>query len=161
MTGLVRAVVSFTRTKRRRVIWCAWWTRAPGADPFVPPDAWSGGARTEAAALAAATAHAGLSLEVIEGRWAGAWMRMRAGRPPFVDRTTRVEPAVARPRVRPVDPHDVLGAPIGASLSELKARFRERALVLHPDHGGDALAFMALKRAYDTLSARRRRKRLP
>jgi DNA-binding transcriptional regulator YdaS (Cro superfamily) len=154
VTGLVRAVVSLTRTKRRRFLWCAWWTRAPAAEPFVPPDAWSGGARTEAEAIAAATARAGLSLEVIEGRWAGAWVRVRAGRPPFVERATRVEPAAPRP----IDPHEVLGVPVGADLAALKAKFRERALVLHPDQGGDAVAFMALKRAYDTLAARRRRK---
>lgn len=96
-----------------------------------------------------------MSLELIEGRWAGAWVRVRAGRPPFARRAARIEPVGPRP----VDPHAVLGVPIGATLAELKAKFRERVLVLHPDQGGDAAAFMALKRAYDTLAARRRRKR--
>ena len=42
----------------------------------------------------------------------------------------------------------------GASADELKAAFRRRARELHPDHGGDAAAFIALKRAYDGLVKR-------
>jgi DnaJ domain len=155
VSRLLRAVVSITRTKRRRFLWCAWWSRAPTVEPFAPPDAWNGGARTEEEALAEASLRAGMPLARIEGRWAGAWMRARAGRPPFVRRPARVESAAPRP----IDPHDVLGVPVGATLAQLKARFRERAIVLHPDQGGDAAAFMALKRAYDTLAARRRRKK--
>lgn len=92
-----------------------------------------------------------MALTPIEGRWAGAWVRAQAGLPPFVARDVRVESA----KPRPIDPHEVLGVTVGATLDEIKARFRERALVLHPDHGGDAAAFIALKRAYDTLRSRR------
>ncbi len=75
------------------------------------------------------------------------------GLPPFPERAPRVRSVGPKP----VDPHVVLGVPIGAPIEELSNQFRARALLLHPDHGGDASAFIALKRAYDTHSARRRR----
>lgn len=152
-SSLLRAVVAVTRTKRRRYLWCAWWTAPPCADPFTPPDAWSGGARDLGEALAEAERAAGLSLSQIESRWAGAWLRVRDGLAPFPERAVRV----ASGAPKPVDPHQTLGVPAGATLEEIKAGFRTRALVLHPDHGGDPAAFIALKRAYDTLVARRRR----
>ena len=155
MTALLRAVVAVARTKRRRYLWCAWWSDAPCADPFRPPDAWKGGAHSGEEAVEAAQAVAGMSLSLIESRWAGAWLRVRAGLPPFPERAPRA-PSTGP---TPVDPHAVLGVPAGAPLEELRAQFRVRALLLHPDHGGDASAFIALKRAYDTLSARRRRGR--
>ncbi len=155
MTALFRPVVAVTKTRRRRYLWCAWLRAAPCADPFRPPDAWSGGARSEEEALAEAEAAAGMPLSRIESRWAGAWLRVRDGRPPFPDRAPR--PLTVGPK--PVDPHAVLGVLPGAPLEEIRARFRARALVLHPDHGGDVAAFIALKRAYDTLTARRRRGR--
>ena len=47
MSGLARAVYAIARTKRRRFLWCVWWTGEPTAKPFRPPDAWGGGAHTE------------------------------------------------------------------------------------------------------------------
>lgn len=142
-----------TRTKRRRYLWCAWWSDAPCVEPFRSPDAWAGGAHSEEEAIDTAQAAAGMSLSLIEGRWAGAWLRVRDGRPPFPERAAR-EASVGP---KPIDPHAILGVPAGAPIEALKTQFRARALLLHPDHGGDAAAFIALKRAYDTLSARRRR----
>ena len=155
MTALFRAVVAVTKTKRRRYLWCAWWSDAPRADPFRPPDAWNGGSRTEEEAFEEAQATAGMSLSPIESRWAGAWLRVRGGLPPFPKRVPRVSSL----EPKPIDPHVVLGIPAGASLEELRTGFRARALLLHPDQGGDVAAFIALKRAYDTLSARRARGR--
>jgi len=155
VSSLLRAVVAVTRTKRRRFLWCAWWSGAPSADPFVPPDAWSGGSRSLAEAIAEAELAAGVALSPIESRWAGAWVRVRDGLPPFPERVPRAASAA----LKPIDPHTTLGVPVGAPLEELKARFRASALVLHPDHGGDAAAFIAMKRAFDTLSARRHRQR--
>lgn len=149
MTALFRGVYSVTRTKRRRFLWCAWWTGEPRESPFRPPDAWSGGARSEEEARALAERAAGMPLQPAERRWAGAWVRVRAGLPPFVER------AVAIPRApRPVDPHALLGVAPGASLDEVKAAFRRKALEHHPDRGGDAAAFIAMKRAYDRLVRR-------
>ncbi len=161
---LARAVCSVTRTKRRRFLWCAWWTSSPTESPFRPPDAWSGGARTAEEAFAAAERAAGRTLELVEGRWAGAWLRVRAGLPPFLTRpggNGGPDPLLtARGNPRPVDPHALLGVAAGASLDEMKAAFRRRARELHPDHGGDAAAFIALKRAYDGLVKRAARRSL-
>ena len=151
-TGLFRAVYSVTRTKRRRFLWCAWWSGEPCEAPFRPPDAWSGGARTEEEARTLAERAAGLPLSPIEERWAGAWVRVRAGLPPFVD---RVGGAAATASPRPIDPHALLGVDPGAPLEEVKAAFRRKALEHHPDVGGEAAAFIAVKRAYDRIVRRR------
>jgi hypothetical protein len=95
---------------------------------------------------------AGMPLLPIEGRWAGAWVRVRAGLPPFVD---RVGAAAMVASARPVDPHALLGVAPGAPLEEVKAAFRRKALEHHPDHGGEAAAFIAVKRAYDRIVRRR------
>ncbi len=159
---LSRALCSVTRTRRRRFLWCAWWTGTPTEDPFRPPDAWNGGARTEEEALRAAEAASGRTLELVERRWAGAWLRVRDGLPPFVARKTSADPSLtSRGLPRPVDPYALLGVPPEASLVEVKAAFRRRALELHPDHGGDTASFIALKRAYDGLVKRAARRTSP
>jgi hypothetical protein len=150
--GLFRAVCSVTRTKRRRFLWCAWWSGEPCAAPFRAPDAWSGGARSEEEARTLAERAAGLPLSPIEGRWAGAWVRVLAGLPPFVE---RIGGAAAAASSRPVDPYALLGVPPGAPLDEVRAAFRRKALQHHPDLGGDATAFIAVKRAYDRIVRRR------
>lgn len=155
MTALFRGLCSITRTKRRRFLWCAWWSGEPTEDPFRPPDAWSGGARSEEEAKASAERAAGGPLNAIEGRWAGAWMRVRAGLPPFVE---RVERASASKAPKSEAPHAILGVRPGAPMEEIKAAFRSKALEHHPDHGGDAAAFIAVKRAYDGIVRRRARK---
>ena len=152
MTPLFRGVYSVTRTKRRRFLWCAWWSGEPSEAPFRFPDAWSGGARTKEEAAILAERAAGMPLLPIEGRWAGAWVRVRAGLPPFVD-PVGATAIVASPR--PIDPHTLLGVPPGAPLEEVKAAFRRKALEHHPDRGGDAAAFIAVKRAYDRIMRRR------
>jgi hypothetical protein len=152
VTTLLRGVYSVTRTKRRRLLWCAWWSGPPSEAPFRPPDAWSGGARTEDEARTLAERAAGMPLSPVEGRWAGAWVRVRAGLPPFVD---RVAGSVASASPRPVDPHALLGVAPGAPLEEVKAAFRRKALEHHPDQGGDAATFIAVKRAYDRIVRRR------
>jgi curved DNA-binding protein CbpA len=50
----------------------------------------------------------------------------------------------------------VLGVSKDASDDEIKRAFRARALVTHPDRGGDAEAFVEVKRAYDALMAKKR-----
>eukprot|EP00931_Biecheleriopsis_adriatica_P044507 TRINITY_DN2545_c0_g1_i1.p1 TRINITY_DN2545_c0_g1~~TRINITY_DN2545_c0_g1_i1.p1 ORF type:complete len:838 (+),score=172.06 TRINITY_DN2545_c0_g1_i1:320-2515(+) len=49
-------------------------------------------------------------------------------------------------------PEDVLGVRQGASAEEIRTAYRERALVAHPDKGGDVQAFCRLRRAYLALS---------
>jgi curved DNA-binding protein CbpA len=49
------------------------------------------------------------------------------------------------------NPYDVVGVKSGASLDEIKAAFRSRALTLHPDKGGDPEKFKRLQEAYEIL----------
>lgn len=49
------------------------------------------------------------------------------------------------------NPFDVVGVASGASLEEIKAAFRSRALTLHPDKGGDPEKFRRLQEAYEIL----------
>jgi hypothetical protein len=162
MSGLSRGVYAIARTKRRRYIWCAWWTGEPTAKPFRAPDAWGGGADTEDEAKVLAERAAGMPLELIDGHWAGAWKRIRAGMAPFPKRAPRPTAEGDRAsegRARPVDPYALLGIEATATLDDVKAAFRKKALEHHPDQGGTPAAFMAIKRAYDTIVKRRTRNR--
>ena len=136
-----------------------WWTGEPTAKPFRPPDAWGGGAHTEEVARILAERAAGMPLDLIDGHWAGAWKRMRAGLPPFPTRAPRPTVSTDAGRARPVDPYALLGIEATATLDDVKAAFRKKALAHHPDRGGDAAAFMAVKRAYDAIAKRRARRR--
>ena len=159
MSGLSRAVYATARTKRRRYLWCVWWTGEPTANPFRPPDAGGGGADTEEEARILAERAAGMPLELIDGHWAGAWKRIRAGLPPFPRRSPRPTVSADEPaRARPVDPYALLGVEATATLADVKAAFRKKALEHHPDQGGAADAFMAIKRAYDAIVKRRARR---
>jgi DNA-binding PucR family transcriptional regulator len=158
MNGLARAVYAIAKTKRRRFLWCVWWTGEPTAKPFRPPDAWGGGAHTEDEARALAERAAGMPLDLIDGHWAGAWKRMRAGLAPFPKATARPS-ASSTERVRPIDPYVLLGVDAAATLDEVKIAFRKKALEHHPDQGGTPAAFMAVKRAYDSIVKRRARRR--
>lgn len=159
MSGLARAVYAIARTKRRRFLWCVWWSGEPTAKPFRPPDAWGGGAHTEEEAKVLAEKAAGMPLELIDGHWAGAWKRVRAGLPAFPSRAARPTAAPSEERARPVDPYALLGVDATASLEDLKVAFRKKALEHHPDHGGAPDLFMAVKRAYDNVVKRRARRR--
>ncbi len=161
MRGLSRGAYAIAKTKRRRFLWCAWWTGELSAKPFRAPDAWGGGARTEEEAKALAERAAGQPLEMVNGHWAGAWKRILAGRPPFPS-----EEAKGRGRgrgigieVSPANPFSILGVDPSASLEELKFAFRKKALEHHPDQGGDGHEFILIKRAYDRLVERRTRHR--
>lgn len=129
-------------------MWCAWWTGVPTVEDFRPPDAWGGGATSATQAHALAERTTGRRLELVDGPWAGAWRRVLAGRPPF---PVKAEPRAVTSTARVVAPHVVLGVSATASLVEIKAAFRQRVLAHHPDRGGDAETFIAIKRAYDAL----------
>lgn len=157
MTSLARGVYAIARTKRRRFLWCVWLSGEPVEAPFRAPDVWGGGARTEDEAKTLAEAAAGMPLQLIDGRWAGAWKRVRAGMKPFPSSNARAARVAPDRASEPIDPHVLLGVTTNATLAELKLAFRAKALEHHPDRGGDAEAFMAIKRAYDTLARRRQR----
>jgi molecular chaperone DnaJ len=53
----------------------------------------------------------------------------------------------------------LLGLAPGATLTELKRAYRQRALETHPDQGGQAEDFQRVQRAYEKLSAQLARKR--
>ena len=154
--NITSAACSITATKRNRFFWAAWWTAEPRESPFRKPDASNGGCATIEAALAEAEARAERYLVLIEPYWARAWSRvLRGERPPKrpAPRTARV----ARPTV--TSAWEQLGLKTGASLAEVKTSFRQRALLAHPDHGGDADEFRELHRAYERLVERITRKR--
>lgn len=169
MSDLKPGVYSVTTTKRRRFLWCAWWTAAPARKPFQKPDAWSGGARTEEEARRQAEEAAGRTLEPIDPIWARAWVRIQAGKPPWVTRAPRRQrpdpepPPREAPRRRPASvapgtsPESILGVDPGASLDEIKRAFRRLALATHPDRGGDPAGFIRVKWALDEVLGRRRR----
>jgi hypothetical protein len=164
------SVYAVTTTKRRRFLWCAWWTGAPARKPFTRPDAWSGGARSADEARRQAEAAAGRPLTPIDPIWARAWIRIQAGLPPWVVREpTRPPPQPEpppreAPRRRPAgvgagtSPFSVLGVDPGAPIEELRRAFRVLALSTHPDRGGDAAAFIRVKWALDEALARRGRR---
>ena len=154
--NITSAVCSVTVTQRRRFFWAAWWTSEPRAAPFSPPDASNGGCKTMEAALAEAEARAGRYLVLIEPYWARAWSRvLRGERPP----PRPVLPAERPPRTSVRSAWERLGLRAGASLAEVKTAFRQRALLAHPDQGGDADEFRELHRAYERLISRITRSR--
>lgn len=63
------------------------------------------------------------------------------------------------------DPFACLGVPVDADLDTVRRAFRRAALDTHPDRGGDAASFRAVRAAYDQLrtadllAAERRRRR--
>ncbi len=148
MAELFAAVVSVAPTRRRRWLWAAWWTASPQADPFRPPDASEGGAKSREEALLAAERVAGRALLEIDGKWARAWARVMQGRPAGMtaDRPT------ASPTPRPQAAAScwaVLGLTPQATVTDIRTAFRALALQLHPDRGGDPEAFLRLRQAHD------------
>jgi DnaJ-domain-containing protein 1 len=53
----------------------------------------------------------------------------------------------------------VLGVDPHANALEIKRAFRKRALETHPDQGGDAAEFRAVKAAYEKVMSRERKNR--
>ncbi len=161
MTDIIAAVVSITPTRRRRFLWAAWWTAAPSPAPFRKPDASSGGARTREEALKEAEAAVGRSLVEIEAAWARAWQRVLMGEPAFPPGAQPSQGPTSPTRARREPPAgsiwSVLGVDANATIEQIRAAFRTRVLITHPDHGGDPEAFRALRGAYDEALARRDR----
>ena len=159
MSELFAAAVSIAPTKRRRFLWAAWWTAPPARDPFRKPDASEGGARTRDEALRHAERVAGRTLVQIEPLWARAWARVLMGLPPFTQAAPDASPVAPRASREPASPSiwQTLGLTPHATVAEIRAAFRQRALVTHPDRGGDAEAFRALRHAHDEALARRAR----
>jgi hypothetical protein len=159
VSELFAACVSIAPTRRRRFLWAAWWTAAPERAPFRKPDASEGGARTREEALRAAERAAGRPLVEVEGLWARAWGRVLMGQAPFP--AGAEEARSAGPRARREAPEgsiwQVLGVAPSATVEEIRAAFRRRTLVTHPDRGGDAEAFRALRAAHDEALQRRAR----
>ena len=60
-----------------------------------------------------------------------------------------------------MDPYRTLGVPRGCTREEVKAAFRARVPLAHPDRGGDELTFIDLRRAYERILADLDRRRRP
>lgn len=156
VSGLFAAVVSIAPTRRRRFLWAAWWTATPSREPFRKPDASAGGARTREEALRQAEAAAGRTLVETSGLWARAWGRILLDLPPFLPGATEGGSSARAVREEATGSiWQTLGVPAAATIDEIRAGYRQRALVVHPDHGGDPEAFRALRAAYDEALARR------
>ncbi len=151
--ALTRGVFALAKTKRRRFLWCAWWTSEPTAKPFRKPDAWGGDAITREEAQALAEKVAGRPLSPVDDHWAGAWKRRLAGLEPFPKHTVQVPSAD-----RPIDPFVVLGLTGDATLAAVKLAFRKKALEHHPDQGGSAESFIAARKAYESIVKRKHRR---
>lgn len=156
-TGLSRGVFALAKTKRKRFLWCAWWTGEPTAKPFRPPDAWGGGAFTREEAQVLAERAAARPLSPVDDHWAGAWKRTLAGLDPFPKHTVRL-PEAGGSRPRSINPFEVLGLGSEASLDEVKVAFRKKALEHHPDQGGSTEAFLEVRRAWESIVKRRSRR---
>lgn len=150
VSELYAPVVSICLTKRRRFAWAAWWSGAPSKEPFRPPDAHGGGARTPEAAHEEAAKVAGISLRIVESFWARAWTRVLVGQAPFSTRITSAPP----PAATNASIWTTLEVAPNASAAELKRAFRRRSLETHPDQGGSEEAFRALVAAYTEASKR-------
>ena len=161
-SALFAAVCAIAPTRRRRFLWAAWWTGAPTRKPFRKPDAFAGGARTRAEALAAAEKAANCGLTEIESSWARAWSNILVGKEPW-PATSNARTGEDSPRARAesnaASIWQTLGISTTATLTEIKRAYRARALQTHPDRGGSAEEFRALHSAYE--SALKRRKRPP
>jgi hypothetical protein len=162
MTKLFAPGFSVTRTKRRRLLWAAWWTGPPVREPFRKPDASSGGARSLDEARQEAEGAAARPLVQLEASWARAWGRLLQGQAAWTTSERARQPDRAPPRAARVDETlsvwALLGITSGASVAEVKAGYRRRALELHPDRGGDAAEFRALHAAYEEALRRIARK---
>lgn len=164
MSALFAPVCSITPTRRRRYLWAAWWTEPPSVEPFRKPDASEGGARTREEAKREAEKAATRSLTEIEPRWAQAWTRILVGEPPWRGRRGRADDEGEHATV-PRHAHEtpkasvwtILGVTAKATDAEIKRAFRKRALETHPDHGGDAEAFRAVRNAYEKAMLRRKK----
>lgn len=156
-TELYAPVVSITSTKRRRFFWAAWWSGPPVQVPFRKPDASDGGAASYDEAVAAANARAGTTLTVTDPLWVRAWIRILRGEEAWPSKASR-EPIAKSTRTPPVSEPgsiwELLGVSNEATLREIKAAYRRRAVELHPDRGGDPAVFRRLLAAYDEAQKR-------
>jgi hypothetical protein len=158
-SALFAPVCAIAPTRRRRFLWAAWWTGAPLRKPFRKPDAFEGGARTRAEALAAAERAAGCKLSEIEGVWARAWSNILVGKEPWAS-SANAHATDEAPRARTSDDATSIWQTLRlepkATLSEIKRAYRVRALETHPDRGGSAEEFRKVQRAYERALERRK-----
>lgn len=158
-SALFAPVCAIAPTRRRRFLWAAWWTGAPARKPFRKPDAFEGGARTRAEALAAAENAAGCKLTEIESGWARAWSNILVGKEPWPDASkarTANEPPRGRTKGNATSIWQTLGLEPSATLTEIKRAYRVRALETHPDRGGTAEEFRKVQSAYERALERRK-----
>jgi hypothetical protein len=134
--------------------------------PFRKPDASDGGAATYEEAVAAAERAAGVSLQIVGAEWARAWMRTLRGQPAWPSTSSATSRGARASRDsrenKKSDAESIwtlLDVPSHATLEEIRAAFKRRALALHPDHGGDPATFRRLVRAYEEAQRRARRPR--
>jgi hypothetical protein len=160
MTKLFAPGFSVTRTKRRRLLWAAWWSGPPTREPFRKPDAANGGARNLDEARTQAERIAARPLVQLDGSWARAWGRLLQGEPawPKAERKPNRAPRSAARPDQALSVWTLLGVTSRASAADVRLAYRRRALELHPDRGGDPAQFRALHEAYEEALRRIARK---
>ena len=150
-------------TQRGRFFWAAWWSAPPQRVPFRKADAQNGGASSWHEAKAQAEAMTGRAFSDIDPAWARAVNRVLRGQAPFTETQAKVLEHGKPEKPVPSEPASIwttLGITPEATLKDIKAAFRQKALVTHPDQGGDAEDFQAVREAYaEALLRRRQRER--
>ena len=162
---IATASLSICATQRGRFFWAAWWTGAPQRVPFRKADAQHGGAVSWHEAKAQAQKQTGRTFRDIDSAWARAVNRTLRGQAPFTETQAKALDGVGAEKAAKVEPASVwttLGITPEATLKDIKAAFRAKALVTHPDQGGDAEAFQRVQEAYaEAVLRRRARERKP
>ena len=164
-SAIATAQLSICKTQRGRFFWAAWWSFPPQRVPFRKADAQNGGAAGWHEAKAQAEAMTGRTFSDIDPAWARAVNRMLRGQAPFSETQAKVLEHGKPEKVIQAEPESIwttLGIKPEATLKDIKAAFRQKALVTHPDQGGDAEDFQRVRDAYaEALSRRRLRESKP
>ncbi len=162
--SIATAQLSICATQRGRFFWAAWWTGAPQRVPFRKADAQHGGASSWHEAKAQAEKLTGRTFTDIDSAWARAVNRTLRGQSPFTETQAKLLEGGKVEKATKVELTSGVWTTLGitpeATLKDIKAAFRAKALVTHPDQGGDAEAFQRVQEAY-TEALRRRRERKP
>lgn len=102
-------------------------------------------------------------MQEIDGSWARAWSNLLVGSEPWPTHGAAADPPLIRARSTPNKDSiwQTLGLAPSATVAEIKAAYKQRALVVHPDQGGSSESFRALHAAYEAALKRRARPARP
>lgn len=87
--------------------------------------------------------------ELFTGKSVATWFKEFAR--PVGELPAGEQAALSEPDMPLADAYAVLGLPATASIEEVKRRYRDLAMIFHPDRGGYVEAMRLLNQAYDRL----------